>query len=400
MTINPIRNILASAFGAGLIAGCASTVDPNRPVAHVTPLQGSEIVGADTEYTQRLACLAGFVGQQTFEAPRVSVGHINDLTGTNDYFNGRRLTQGATLMAMTAIGQSGLRLVERYDMGIPQVELELSQSGLVRDAPDQLRRIEQGQIQGSDLYLVGGITEYNPNIRSGGNNAFANTADRDGVGVTLRNSDYIIDVGIDLRLIDVRSTEVVSIRAFRKQIRGREVEAGVFAFLDGSIIDIGGGERALEPVQTAVRSMIDRAVWEFVLELYNLPETYCDRQYASYAETRSVPTSAGSYSPGPRSAASYDLDVAPHPHFAIHLASYGSQTAARYGWLEFRYRYPELLGQRSARLTTISRDAIEPFHRLQAGAWPTRGAAERACRILHRDGSYCEVTELAGEPLG
>ena len=47
-------------------------------------------------------------------------------------------------------------------------------------------------MEGADLYLVGGITEFNPNIRSSGVNAFANTSDDTGGAIALAAADTII----------------------------------------------------------------------------------------------------------------------------------------------------------------------------------------------------------------
>jgi curli biogenesis system outer membrane secretion channel CsgG len=162
-------------------------------------------------------------------------------------------------MAITALSESGVRLVERYDMGVLQVEMDYARNGLVRDSDRVVREVRSGEIQGADLYLIGGISEYNPNIRSRGIDA----------------GDYVVDVALDLRLVDARSSEVLGVRSLRKQVIGREIRAGVFAFLDGTVVDIGGGQRAMEPVQTAVRTMVDQIVFEFISALYALDPAPC-----------------------------------------------------------------------------------------------------------------------------
>lgn len=258
-----------------LFGACATQPDYTSPKKHVEPLRGSPIVDVSTDYTQSLYCIADYARQQNFPAPRVAVGHITDLTGADDALTGRRLTQGGTLMAISAVTKAGMRVVERFDMGVIQVELEYAQNGLLRDAPGILRKTTAGQVEGADLYIVGGITEYNPNIRSQGAQAYGGTNDDPGGAISVGFNEYIIDVGLDLRIIDTRSTEVIGVKALRKQIRGQEVEAGVFSFFGGSVIDIGGGQRALEPVQTAVRSMIERSVYEFMRDLYGLDASAC-----------------------------------------------------------------------------------------------------------------------------
>jgi curli production assembly/transport component CsgG/holdfast attachment protein HfaB len=112
----------------------------------------------------------------------------------------------------------------------------------------------------------------------------------------------VVDVALDLRLVDARSSEILGVRSLRKQIVGREVRAGVFAFLDGTVIDIGGGERAMEPVQTAVRTMVDQIVYDFVSALYSFDTDSC--LTAGHAtKTSAADNTRGRLSP--------DLDVPP-----------------------------------------------------------------------------------------
>lgn len=256
-----------------LVATACASLD--QPARIVEPLRGSAPQEITTDYTDALRCMGDHVRAQPYPAPRLAVGLITDMTGAQDYIQGRRLTQGATLMAITAAADAGMRLVERYDMGVVQVELDFARSGLLRDSEDVIREVRAGSIEGADLYIIGGITEYNPNIRSRGADVFGAGQSARGASLTLGGSDYVVDVGLDLRLIDARSSEVLAVRSLRKQIVGREIRAGVFGYVDGTMLDIGGGQRALEPVQTAVRTMIDRIVYEFVASLYSVSSDLC-----------------------------------------------------------------------------------------------------------------------------
>lgn len=267
-----LRLLSACALSALGLTACATSGEPPAPVR---PLVGPNEQVVETNFTAALECLSTHVSHQNFAPPRIAVGHITDLTGATDYFAGRRITQGAALMAMTALADSGMRVIERYDMGVIEVELNYAQNGLVRDSERTLREVQAGQLQGADLYIVGGITEFNPNIRSSAAElSIDGLGDEDGVGLIGGNS-YTIDVGIDLRLVDVRSSEVLSVRSFRKQVIGRERSAGIFEFIGGNVVDFNAGQRALEPVQTAVRTMVDRAVFEFVSALYGMDQRSC-----------------------------------------------------------------------------------------------------------------------------
>ena len=45
----------------------------------------------------------------------------------------------------------------------------------------------------------------------------------------------------------------------------------MFDFLHGNVFDVSAGEGALEPIQLAVRSVIERAVLEMMANLYGAP---------------------------------------------------------------------------------------------------------------------------------
>jgi len=175
-------------------------------------------------------------------------------------------------MAMTAFAKAGTRLVERFDTSVAELELKYTNNKLVGDetAPGGFKQILAGSIPGSDFHLVGGITELNSNIRSSGVEAFVGDTDfgdpKGGGGFRL----FVINVGVDLRLIDTKTLEVVDIISYQKQVIGREVQANYFDFFGGTIFDIGGGERAQEPIQLAVRSTIERAVLEMTANLYGV----------------------------------------------------------------------------------------------------------------------------------
>lgn len=405
-----MSRLIAPLLGALAMSACATTIDPNETVEHIQPLSGSPVVEATSDYSASLRCLADYARAQPYAAPRVAVGHISDLTGAEDYLSGRRLTQGATLMAITAMSEAGMRLVERFDMGVVQVELDYAQNGLLRDAPNVLRTVQQGQMEGADLYLVGGITEFNPNIRSSGSNAFANTTGETGGALALGGSDYVVDVGIDLRLIDVRSTEVLAVRSLRKQIRGREVEAGVYAFLDGTVLDIGGGERALEPVQTAVRSMIDRAVFEFMGMLYDMESGSCvdGRQATAIQRQASHTVNAAQHAAQPGQVAETAAPVQselpatqlPPPNgYALHIASQHTVWQANQDWRELRVMYANVLAGRDARITRLQTPDRGVVFRLLAGSWHTESDAAQACEQIRARGGDCRVTAYQGLPV-
>ena len=177
-------------------------------------------------------------------------------------------------MAMSAFNKAGARLVERFDTSVTELELRYANNRLIgQEGDENVRRIYAGQMPGSDFYFVGGITELNYNIRSMGVDAQGGHTDaRDGVG-NVGARLYVMNIALDFRLIDTRTLEVVDVISYQKQIIGRELRAGVFSFFDDTIIDIAAGERALEPVQLAVRAGVERAVVEVMSRFYNVSDS-------------------------------------------------------------------------------------------------------------------------------
>jgi curli production assembly/transport component CsgG/holdfast attachment protein HfaB len=253
--------------------------------ACVTPFSGSDgmyalpigdapVTANPTAYTPALDCLNAYARSNNVTAPRIAVGRIIDYTGSVSEEGGRRITQGASLMAMSAFAKSGARLVERFDTSVTELELRYANNRLIgQEGDENVRRIYAGQMPGSDFYFVGGITELNYNIRSMGVDAQGGHTDaRDGVG-NLGGRLYVMNIALDFRLIDTRTLEVVDVISYQKQIIGRELRAGVFSFFDDTIIDIAAGERALEPVQLAVRAGVERAVVEVMSRFYNVSDS-------------------------------------------------------------------------------------------------------------------------------
>ena len=182
------------------------------------------------------------------------------------------MTQGASLMAISAFAKSGAKLVERFDTSVSELELKYANNKLIgQGSQTDFRKIQAGSIPGSDFYLVGGITELNYNIRSVGGEAFVGDTDATDPKGTLGGKLFVINVGLDLRLVQTETLEVVDVISYQKQIIGRELSFGIFDFANGNVFDVGAGGRAQEPIQLAVRSVIERATLEMMANLYGAP---------------------------------------------------------------------------------------------------------------------------------
>src|SRR5690606_23013415 len=229
-----------------------------------------------TPYSAALFCLADYARRYDLPSPRIAVGRISDYTGTVSADGGRQITQGASLMAVSALAKSGARIVERYDTSVSELELRYANNRLIgeeggAEAPP-FRQILAGQVPGSDFYIVGGITEVNYNIRSGGFDIAGGEVDTDTGGSGIINGRvFVMNVALDLRMVQTTSMEIVDVISYQKQIVVREISADVFDFLNGTVSDISAGQGGMEQVQLAVRTLVERAVLEMMANLHGAP---------------------------------------------------------------------------------------------------------------------------------
>ncbi len=266
-------------FGLAAVAlsGCISPV-PDSTGRYTAPTGGSPVIADETPYSASLRCLDSYTARRPL---RVAVGQIADYTGKySSDSTGHAVTQGAALMAMSALAKAGVPLVERFDTSVAELELKYANNKLITDdptakGPGDYRKIYAGSIPGSNYYLVGGITELNFNIRSVGASGDGGAAGTNGLKGTAGANMYVMNIALDLRLVDTDTLEVVDVVSKQKQIIGHQVSAGVFDFLGQTFFDASVGESALEPIQLAVRSVIERATLEMMSRLYRVPPGVC-----------------------------------------------------------------------------------------------------------------------------
>lgn len=287
--------LLAAAAGALAVTGCVTPYAGANGL-YASPIGNAPVTANPTPYSTALVCMANYARATGKPTPRIAVGRVLDYTGKEDLEGGRKVTQGASLMAMSAFAKAGAKLVERFDTSVSELELKYSNNKLIgADAPGpdgaEFRQILAGEIPGSDYYFVGGITELNSNIRSIGADAFVGDLDAADAKGYAGFKLFVINVGVDLRLVSTRTLEVVDVISYQKQIVGREVSAGIFDFANGNIFDVGVGERAMEPIQLAVRSTIERAVLEMTANLYGVANSDPCGALAQEASSIKTPTS-------------------------------------------------------------------------------------------------------------
>ena len=272
-----VAAVAAAALAASL-GGCFSiaeiTTVQNAP-DEAPVMYGPKVHRNATPLDGALACL-GEKLQAKRQRLAVGIGDIKDYTGKFSQLEGAAITQGGSLMLYSALGKLGrsVRLHERFDTRIGEAELafiDRRQLGNGRanavdgppgpngEAPRPVPWVPYygGSVLESQYYIVGGITEVNYNIQSGG-------AELSVSNIGPRGRVYTMNIAVDLRLVDTRSLVVVKTANFQKQITGYEVGAGIFRFFGVELFDVNVGAKNQEPIQLGVRTTLEYAVLDLI----------------------------------------------------------------------------------------------------------------------------------------
>lgn len=264
--------VLAAAV---MLTGCVS-VGAHRYAADEAPVvTGSRVRANVTPLEDAFPCMAQYIGTRNrilHKAPlSIAVGDVKDYTGRYSQAEGSTITQGGALMVYSALGKLGgaVQLAERFDTRIAELELAYMDRRQLGDGSRHVVTDNNGKqavpwlpyyggsILQSDYYIIGGITELNYNIQSGGFEFAINNS-----GVKART--YTMNVGIDLRIVDTHTLRVVKTVSLEKQITGYEVGAGTFRFFGNRLFDVNMGSKNQEPLQLGVRTVLEEGVLELV----------------------------------------------------------------------------------------------------------------------------------------
>lgn len=253
-------------------ASACTTLPSFSEAQYVSPFDGASVVENTTRYSPALECLKPLIGGRGPNAKRFAVGRVSDFTGKEDLVNGKRITQGAALMVISALAKTGVPMVERFDTSIADMELKYADNKLITDNPDSKahRQIFSGSLPGSDYHIVGGITEVNYNIRSGSLESSIRF-----IGAAARY--FVMNVAVDLRVVNTKTLEVVNIQSLQKQIIGTELNGGYFRLFSDGLVDVNAAERTQEPIQKGVRMVIEHAVFNMLTEMNKVPAQDCAR---------------------------------------------------------------------------------------------------------------------------
>jgi curli biogenesis system outer membrane secretion channel CsgG len=359
MTINLISAARAALLAsAALVSGC--TIPAHQQVAsgEIPLVIGPPVRDNLTPMEGVLACFADHVAATGKPPIVVSVGDVKDYTGKYSINEGNAITQGGALMVYSALGKlsGAVRIAERFDPSVAERELGyIDRRQLGDDEVHDLKSANGdqkvpwlpyfgGTIRQSDYFIVGGITEVNYDIGSGGFDVGVSQ-----IGAKART--YSEQVAIDLRIVDTRTLEVIKTVSLSKQFTGYEVGANVFRFFGSNLFDIDIGARGQEPLQLGIRAAMEEGVVQLVAAATKVDYRPCqsvqDGGHFASAPAESLRTVAN-----PASAPAVEQVSAAPP---VNQTSSGAATSDGSGvQVGFEFGSAQLMGDSMARIDQIA----------------------------------------------
>jgi len=263
------------------LAACADISHTRVAEGEAPVVLGPAVRTNVTPLNEAYACYATKLAQHNV---RISVGvsDIRDYTGKASDLEGTVVTQGGPMMAYSALGKlkPAVELHERFDTRVAELELAYMDRRQLGTGQPQIVNGQQvpwipyygGTILKSDYYLVGGITEVNYNIQSGG---FSGSIDLIGP----RARTFTMSVGVDLRLVNTETLVVASTASLQKQIVGYEVGVGIFKFFGDLLVDFDAGAKNQEPIQLGVRTIMELGILQLLADVTGVFYEDCVSSY-------------------------------------------------------------------------------------------------------------------------
>lgn len=270
--------LLAALAVSGCVPGSKLQLSPDE-----TPMVlGSRARQNTTINTETFRCFDGKIAARKKPRLNVAIGNIADYTGKVSDTEGAMITKGGSLMLFSALGlmPQSIRLHDRFDTSVTDLEMTYINARQLGDG--QTHEVDGtevpwmpyygGSIQKSDYTILGGITEVNFNISSGGYSAQINQ-------VGPRKRSFTMSVAADLRMIRTDSLVVVATSSFQKQFTGYEIGANLFSFFDvfgnKQLFDVYAGNIAQEPMQLGVRAILEESTLELLSKVTEVDYRAC-----------------------------------------------------------------------------------------------------------------------------
>lgn len=267
--IRPVTCVIVIGAITLSLAACASIRTEQMALGEAAQPVGPPVRDNRTPMDGVFACYRAGLSA-TDRPPVIGVGEVRDYTGKFSNLEGNAVTQGGALMVTSALGKLGdsVRVAERFDPSVAEHELAWMDKRQLGDGephtvpgqtggPVRWLPYFGGSVVGSDYFIVGGITEVNYDIHSGGAEVAVN-----GVGPKVRV--FTQSVAVDLRIVDTRSLIVVKTVSLTKQYTGYETGFGTFRFFGSDLFDINIGAKGQEPLQLGIRTTLEEATLRLV----------------------------------------------------------------------------------------------------------------------------------------
>jgi len=194
----------------------------------------------------------------------VAVYGLRDQTGqykpSPDSLSSTVVTQGAGSMLVKALKDSGWYIpVEREGLQNLLTERKVIRA-IESPAEKGKPAIDLPNLLPASLIIEGGLIAYESNVRTGGKGA-----NYLGIG---SNSSYRVDqVTVSLRLVDIRTGQILGVVTVTKTIYSYQFSASVYKFIAYQQLLMGeAGFSTNEPIQLGVRQAIEAAVIQLTLQ--------------------------------------------------------------------------------------------------------------------------------------
>lgn len=341
-----LRNTLLAATSLPLLAACTGGMATTEMVRHhpkeAAVISGPPVRSSITPFDGALECLGQRLAAARKSPLGIAIGDIRDYTGKQSQDEGAAVTQGGALMAYSALGKLGksVRLHERFDTRIAEAELAyIDRRQLGDGAKHRVDSADGGEttvpwkpyyggtIRQSDYFIVGGITELNYNIQSGGGE-FAVS------GIGPKRRVYTMNVALDLRIVGSQSLLVYETVSLEKQLTGYEVGFGIFRFFGNQLFDVNIGAKNQEPLQLGVRTAIEAGVFDLVSSVAKVDAGDCIPQGLQHLRARLAALNSATTTAYVVPGAVAPADASPAREAAPHMVSEAG-TAAPDGLRQF-----------------------------------------------------------------
>lgn len=246
-------------------------------------LQGPPVKTVKTPYALQLECFKQEL--PTDRVLQIGIGQVKDSTGKYnlDEGSGYWVTQGATDILYSSFHrEDAQQVVERADTRILEWEIDKANNRLLGDREPRrvrtadgdartvrYRGIREGNVLGSDYYVIGSVNRLDLTTQSG--EVEARIA---GIGPELRG--FSMSVGLDLRAVNTETGVVESVTSIDKEVIGHSYGFGIGRIFGTTLVEFGAEVKQVEPLHVVLKAMLQQATVDLLSDIYGVePSDSC-----------------------------------------------------------------------------------------------------------------------------